>query len=192
MRMVKKIFVILFGVILFLSCQSGKPIKRLTNEGLMYAMIYDHDNTPVNAVTVYINGRKTVTSDIQGRFIMDRMRKGEYTIKLTKKGYETLEDAFSFDPLQVLYFKMISTAQLVVLAETALENAEYNIAENYINRALLLEPNQSHILFLKSIILYLQSRYIEAIVILENLIKSGNNDTAISQLMEKIRYAQAQ
>jgi len=174
---------------LFASCKTGKQIK-LTDKGFMYAMIYDFDNTPVSGVTVYINGVKNVDSDIQGRFILDMVKKGEYRIKLVKKGYETLEERFYFDPLQVLYFKIINTSQLVALAETALDRAEFTIAENYINRALLLEPNRSDILFLKSIVYYSQAKYDEAEEILEKLLKSGNNEPSISRLLEIIRRKQ--
>jgi len=156
----------------------------------MYAMIYDFDNTPVNAVSVYINGRMVVDSDIQGRFILDNMRTGEYTVRLEKRGYELLEETFYFDPMQVLYFKMINTSQLVALAETALENSEFSAAEVYINRALVLEPGRPDILYLKSIACYLQGRNAEAADILENLIRSGNTNNAIIQLLEIIRQRQ--
>jgi tetratricopeptide (TPR) repeat protein len=186
----KKLFGCLLSIILLASCQIGKPIKRLSNEGFMYAMIYDYENTPVTGVMVQLNRRKIADSDIQGRFILERMKKGEYKIKLTKKGYETFEEVFRYDPLQVLYFKMINASQLLVLAETALDNTEFANAENYVNRALLLEPNRSDILFLKSIICFLQSRNTEAAGILENLIKSGNTDPSVSQLLEKIRQTE--
>jgi len=188
--MVKKIIIILLGVTLFFSCQSGRPIKRLSDEGLMFAMIYDFDNTPVNAVAVYINGRRIVESDIQGRFILEKMDKGEYTVRLTKRGYEPLEDVFYFDPLQVLYFKMINTKQLIAFAETALDNGELNAAENYIARALAIEPNRPDILFLKSITYYLQGRNEEAMLLLQNLLRSGNAENGIIQLMEMIRQRQ--
>ena len=188
--MANKLFgYVLLGLTLIVSCK-GTPIP-LTNEGIMYGMIYDFDNTPVSAVTVYINDKKVVDSDIQGRFILDNMEKGEYSIKLTKRGYETLEEQFYYEPLYVLYFKMINTSQLAAFAETAPDNGEFNAAENYINRALVIEPNRPDILFLKSITYYLQARNDEAAEILENLIKSGNNNPSISQLLEIIRRTQA-
>jgi len=185
--MMKRTFGIFLVITLLISCQTGKPIKRLSDEGMMYAMIYDYENTPVSGVAVYINGKKKVDSDIQGRFILDKMKKGEYRVKLTKKGYETLNELFQYDPMQVLYFKIINAQQLLVLAEDALDNTEYAIADNYLNRALLLEPNRPDALFLKSLAYYLQGKNAEAVVILENMIKSGNNDSSISQLLEKIR-----
>jgi len=188
--MIKKLFGIFWVITLLISCQTGKPIKRLSNEGMMYAMIYDYENVPVSGVAVYINEKKIVDSDIQGRFILDAMKKGEYRVKLTKKGYETLEESFQYDPMQVLYFKIINAQQLLVLAEAALDNAEYAVVENYLNRALLLEPNRPDILFLKSIACHLQSKNAEAAAILEKMIVSGNNDPSISQLLEKIRQIQ--
>jgi tetratricopeptide (TPR) repeat protein len=183
----KLLFCLLLGITLLISCQTGKPIKRLSNEGMIYAMIYDYDNTSVSGAAVYINGKKTADSDIQGRFILDKMKNGRYRIKLIKRGYETLEEFFQYDPMQVLYFKMINASQLAVLAEKSLDNAEFAAAENYINRALLIEPNRPDILFLKSIACYLQARNEEAVEILENLIKAGSNEPSISQLLEKIR-----
>jgi tetratricopeptide (TPR) repeat protein len=163
----------------------------LTNEGIMYGMIYDFDNTPVSAVTVYINDKKVADSDIQGRFILEKViKKDEYRIMLTKRGYEPLEEVFTYDPMQVLYFKMINSSQLLALAETALDSAEFGRAESYLNRALLIEPSRSDILFLKSIVFYLQNQHDEASTILEGLIRSGSTDPSVSRLLEMIRRAQ--
>jgi len=173
-------------LVLFSSCQSVKPIKRLSNEGFMYAMIYDYENTPVAGVAVYLDGKLVVESDIQGRFVFEKMKSGAYSVKLVKKGYEVLEETFKYDPMQVLYFKMVSASQLLVTAETALDNGEFADAENLLNRALLLEPNRPDVLFLKSIIGYLQKRDKEAVEILEGLIKSGSTDPSVARLLEII------
>jgi tetratricopeptide (TPR) repeat protein len=189
--MAKKTEVLLLLLLfLFTSCQNAKPIKRLSNEGFLYAMIYDNENTPVSGVAVYLNGKLIVESDIQGRFVLEKMKKAVYSVKLTKKGYETLEENFKYDPMQVLYFKMINASQLLVMAETALDNSEFADAENHLDRALLLEPNRPDILFLKSITCFLQKRNKEAVEILEGLIKSGSTDPSVSQLLEKITLIQ--
>jgi tetratricopeptide (TPR) repeat protein len=159
----------------------------MSNESFMYAMIYDYENTPVSGVTIYLNRIKIADSDIQGRFILEKMKKGQHRIRLVKRGYEEFNEVFRYDPMQVLYFKIINASQLLVLAETALNNAEFAAAENYLNRALRLEPNRPDILFLKSINFYLQNRNEEAAAILENMIKSGNTDPSVSKLLEIIR-----
>jgi len=188
--MLKNVLIISLTTVLFLSCLSGNNVKRLSDEGFMFAMIYDWDNTPVSAVIIHINGRRIVDSDIQGRFILDDMEKGEYRIRLTKRGYETIEETFYFDPLSVLYFKMINAQQLATLAVSAMENTEYVYAENYINRALILEPNRPDILYLKSINYHLQGKNEDAIPILENLIRSGNASSAVIQLLEIVQFAE--
>ena len=185
--MVKKIVVfsllILFS---FTSCKSYKPIKCLSDEGFMYAMIYDYNNTPVSGAAVYLNNKRIADSDIHGRFILEKLKAGDYSIKLIKKGYETLEEVFHYDPMQVLYFKLISASQLLALAENALDNKEFSNAELYLERAQLLEAHRSDILFLKSITYYLQSKNNEAKDILEKLIISGNTDPSVSQLLKII------
>jgi tetratricopeptide (TPR) repeat protein len=189
-KLLRWLFLITAAVFCQTGCQTGKPIKRMSNDGFMYAMIYDYDNSPVTGVTVWLDGKKTVDSDIQGRFILEKMKKGEYSVKLAKKGYEAFEEVFHYDPLQVLYFKIINASQLLALAETALDNAEFAKAESYLNRALLIDPNRTDILFLKSVNYYLQGRNAEAADTLENIIKSGSADPSISQLLEIIREVQ--
>jgi tetratricopeptide (TPR) repeat protein len=179
-------------IVLCNSCQTGKPIKRLSDDGLMYAMIYDYDNTPLSGVAVYLNGRKNVDSDILGRFILESVKKGEYQIRLVKKGYEEVEGTFQYEPMNVLYFKMINADQLISQAEAAIDANDYTAAENHLDRALALEPRRPDILFLKSITYYLQNRYADSSAILEELIKSESTDPSISLLLEKIRKEQSE
>jgi len=185
-----KVILFLFTATLFFSCQNISSIRRPSDDGLMFAMIYDFDNNPVNAVTVYVNERRVAESDIQGRFILANMNRGEHAVRLTKRGYETLEGYFHFDPLLVLYFRMINTSQLVAHAEIAMDRREFMIAESYIRRAISIEPNRPDILFLKSIAYFFQHRYQEAISVLHNLIRAGNTESVIVQLIEIILQAQ--
>jgi len=185
--MTRKVFFIIFAGIMILSCQTGKPINRATDKAIMYGMIYDFDNTPVSGVTVFINNRKIADSDIQGRFILDNMSRNEYRIKLERRGYETLEETFLFDPLQVLYFKIINASQLIVMAETALETRDYSNAEKYIDRVLVMEPARPDTLFLKSVTYYLQGKNEEAITVLESLIRQGTAEPAVTGLLEILR-----
>ena len=185
-RFYSRFYITVFGVLLLTSCQTGKPVKLLGDEGLMYAMIYDQTNSPVSGVAVYINNKKTVDSDIQGRFVLESMKKGIYKILLVKKGYENLEEEFQYTPMQVLYFKMINSAGLVELAENAMDNNDLSAAENALDRALAIEPNRPDIVFLKCIVYYLQGRYNAAAEILEGL-KSGTTDQSVTRLLENIR-----
>jgi tetratricopeptide (TPR) repeat protein len=178
---------VLLLFVLFISCQTGQPVKRLSDESIMYGMIYDYESSPVSSVAVFINGRKIADSDIQGRFILNDVKKGTYTIKLTKKGYEEREEQFTYEPLNVLYFKMLNAGQLASLAENSMDEYNYAAAESLIDRALKIEPERPDIVFLKSINYYLQKKYDESRALLENLIKSGATDESVTKLWEIVK-----
>jgi hypothetical protein len=137
-------------------------------------------------IAVFINGKKIVDSDIQGRFVLGSVKKGEHKVKLVKSGYETLEDSFQYQPMDVLYFKMFNTSQLITLAENALDQNDLINAERYLNRALFVEPDRPDILFLNSIQFYLRHDYDEARTILEHLINTGYRDNSVTLLLERL------
>jgi hypothetical protein len=174
-------------VILLASCKTVSTPKRAINDsGMMYAMVYDAENTSVNGVSVYVNGKKYVESDIQGRFILELRKNTEYNIQLSKKGYEDILETFAYDPLNVLHFRMINANHLIKLAETALNEYSYVNAEKYLNRALALEPHRIDALYLKSITLYLQQKNGEAKTILEDLQSIGVREAYVTELLAKI------
>ena len=172
-KMKKLIFVILLASA-FIGCRSvSTPRRAINDSGMMYSMVYDHENSPVYGATVFIDGRKRMESDLQGRFVMELKRGGRYRIKLEKPGYEVIEDTFTYDPMNVLYFKMVNTSQLILQAEEAMDQYAYAEAEALINRALKLEPNRPDVLYFLSIVFYYQGRNAEAITILEDLQSRG-------------------
>jgi hypothetical protein len=140
---------------------------------MMYGMVYDFDHTPLKGVLVYIDGRKTVETDIHGRFVIEFKKPGDYTVKLSKTGYEDIEQNFAYDPMNILYFNMINAAQLLALAEEALDQGVYAGTETLLDRALLLEPHRPDIQYLRGIVLFLQRRDTEARAALERLARTG-------------------
>ncbi|MCL2293353.1 MAG: carboxypeptidase-like regulatory domain-containing protein [Spirochaetes bacterium] len=174
--------------LLFISC-SGLKGRVVTDGGIMYAMIYDYDNAAVSGVLVKVNGKPIVRSDMHGRFILDFKKKGEYTIELSRRGYETLTQVFEYNPMNVLYFRMITANQLLSLAEIELDNFSYESAEKYLVRANALEPFRIDILYLKSITLFLQRKYAEAERVLLELRERGYNSRPVGLLEERIRKA---
>ena len=177
--------IIIISTFIYISCNSSK-VGLGSERGIMYAMIYDYENVAVGEVRVKVNGRELVKSDVQGRFILDFRNKGEYEIELSKKGYETLTQKFEYDPMAVLYFKMITAEQLVVLAEEELDKSCYKEAEEYLERAYKLEPLREDIMYLRSISLVLQEKYIEAKKALSELKEKGYRSKYIELLEEKI------
>jgi tetratricopeptide (TPR) repeat protein len=168
------------------SCKTSAPERAYRDSGLMLAMIYDYDNVPVNGAEIFIDDKKIIESDIQGRFVLEFRKPGEYTITVSKKGYEDIVQSFTFDPMDVLYLKMVNASQLLTLAEEALDQYSYPEAEDFLDRALVLEPHRPDILYLKSITLYLQNKYGESREILEYLISTGIHDEYVTGLLGRL------
>ena len=184
---VKQLVLLIFLSILLSGCRStAAPARAINNAGMMYAMLYDYDSTPVNGASVYIDGKKRIESDMQGRFILEFKKSGEYSIRIEKPGYETIEDTFTYDPMNVLYFKMANASQLLVQAEEALDQYLYSEAEELVNRSLQLEPTKPEILFFQSIVFYQQGRHREAQVILFDLQSQGVHGEYITEFLNRI------
>jgi hypothetical protein len=158
----------------------------VTNEGIMYAMIYDYENSAVSGVTIKVNGKELVKSDMQGRFILDFKKGGEYEIELIKKGYEKVVQKFDYNPMEVLYFKMITAAQLVNLAEESLDRFDCEEAEIFLSRAYSMEPYRADIIYLTSVTLYLQGKYYEAKDRIKELKEKNYANKYIALLEEQI------
>ncbi|MDR0455444.1 MAG: hypothetical protein LBH20_02010 [Treponema sp.] len=182
-----KIILVLSLAALLADCRSiSVPKRAIQDAGMIYAMVYDYENTPVYGVTVFIDGKKYTESDLQGRFVLEFRKGGKYTIRLEKSGYELIEDTFTYDPMNVFYFKMVNASQLLSQAEEAMEQYAYMEAEELINRMLNLEPNRPDILYFQSIVLYRQGRKAEARVILENLQSGGIDGKYIKEFLDKL------
>ncbi|QQO10748.1 carboxypeptidase-like regulatory domain-containing protein [Breznakiella homolactica] len=169
------------------SCSTVKNAKGTDNSGMMFAMIYDHENIPVSGVHVFINEKKIAESDTQGRFVLDFRKPGEYAVSLTKAGYEPIEQQFSYDPMNVLYFKMVNASQLLTMAEDALDRRRFAAADDFLERALVLDPYRTDVLYLKAVSRYLQQRDREAAEVLELLAAMGNREEPVAALLQLIR-----
>jgi tetratricopeptide (TPR) repeat protein len=176
---------VLFFICMF-SCSSNKG-RIATDNGIMYAMIYDYDNVAVSGVLVKVNGEELLKSDMQGRFILDFKEKGEYSIELTKPGYEKLNQKFEYNPMEVLYFKMITAEQLSALAEESLDRFDYEEAMKFIDRAYNLEPQRLDIVYLRALTLYLQKKYDAAKTVINKLEDDGYNGKYIKLLDDRIK-----
>ncbi len=189
----KKVFYILliFCSLFCISCKTTtvKGVKYKDSKPLMYGMIYDFDNKPVEAASIYVDDKFIIKTDVQGRFILSlsiKNKKDESLIRIEKDGYETINGKFVYDPINVLYFRMINAQQLLTLSEEYVQNNELDEALIHLDRALKLSPLRSDILFLKSITLYKQKKIDECLLILENLKSENMNNIYIKQFYDKV------
>ncbi len=152
----------------------------------MFGMLYDHENNPVKGVSVSIDGNHMGESDVLGRFTLVDLRPGEYTLTLEKAGYERIEDSFVFDPLSMLYYRMITASQLIIEAERALAGFDYPAAREMLDRALQLEPFRYDAVYLQAIAYYCEKNYENAIKMLDRLRELGYTSIYAEKLKHEI------
>jgi tetratricopeptide (TPR) repeat protein len=164
------------------SCKSAAPKRAFSGEILIYGMVYDHEGSPVNGAEIFIDGKKISESDIQGRFVLELKRPGDHRAGIFKEGYESIEQPLAHDPMDVLYIKVINASQLARLAEDALDRRDYTEAETLLERALKLEPSRPDLLYLQSIVFYLEHDLPRSKAVLAGLLARGIGGEPIEAL----------
>jgi tetratricopeptide (TPR) repeat protein len=174
-----------FFLLCLIGCKSTAIGKA--NRTDMYVMVYDYENTGIQGVALYINGKKQGETDVRGRFLLDLKEKTPYTIKVVKNGYEEQEREFLYDPLYVLYFQIGNAPQFLQLAEDEVDKGFYENALGFLERSLSLEPARIDALYLKAIIYYKMGRTADAEAILSSLKSNMRNAEYINRLTEKLQ-----
>lgn len=161
MKKVITVFPLLIFICVFISCASGSVSREKPNS-VMYGMIYDYENNPVKSVAITIDDEDRYESDVMGHFIINRYKPGEHAIRMEKYGYEPVEDVFEYDPMSILYYRMVTATQLVKEAEHAVDKYNYDKAIECLDRALALEQFRYDALYLKATVYLLTGDFPKA------------------------------
>jgi len=171
-------------LVLLFSCKST-GIKGIDEDGVMHAMIYDYDNNGVRGVSVYIDGSYMGESDVRGRFMFKLHDAKEHELVLQKDGWEQVSDTIVFDTMLVLYYKMGNAAQLINLAEDALDAGTMDEALMLLDRALGLGGGDDA-RYLKSVVLFKAGKYDEALETLSQIEEKEETASYIQDFKQKI------
>ena len=174
-------------LVLLFSCKST-GIKGIDEDGVMHAMIYDYDNNGVRGVSVYIDGSYMGESDVRGRFMFKLHDAKEHELVLQKDGWERVSDTIVFDTMLVLYYKMGNAAQLINLAEDALDAGTMDEALMLLDRALGLGGGDDA-RYLKSVVLFKAGKYDEALETLSQIEEKEETASYIQDFKQKITSA---
>lgn len=182
----KKLYCIIF--IACLLC-SGCVTKKIIDENKktdMYVMVYDYENNGLQNVLIYIDDTLIGKTDIYGRYLLALKDGSTYKIRLQKNDYEEMEQEFIYDPLYVLYFQMGNAAQLLRLAEDAMNEGEYDEALGFLDRSIKLDSVRIDAIYLKAIAYYKLGLYEKALNVLETLTPLVKNKNIIDDLKKQI------
>lgn len=163
------------------SCVSWreKRLREFTSSPLV-GMVYDLDQKPCAGALITVDGQEGPRTDINGRFVIAALRRGEHLIKVSKQGYEPLETALSFlDRTQVLYLRLTSLGQLLREAEEALDRRRFQEADDLLRRAEALNAGDPVGMYLRAVYFLKRENTEEAIGLLEKIRAQGQKAPAI-------------
>ena len=176
MRFRLSVFLTLVLVLSLSSCLSYRERRlREFESSPLVGMVYDQEQKPCAAALITVDGEEGPRTDINGRFVIDALARGDHLFKVSKEGFETLEVPLSFvDRTQVLYLRMVSLNQLLREAEEALDRRRLQEADGLLRRAEALDPEDP-------VGLYLRAVY---------FLKLDDNQQAIGQLQKILAQGQ--
>ena len=126
------------------------------------------------------DGEEGPVTDINGRFAIVSLSKGEHLIRIKKEGYEELSVKFEFvSKDQVLYLKIISYNQLLRQIEHSLERKRLKDVDELIRRAEAVAPDDPVGMYLKAVYFIEIDRLEESIRILETILEEGYREPAV-------------
>jgi hypothetical protein len=150
-------------------------------------MIYDFSNKPIPNCTIQLGEKHQAVSDINGRFFIPKIPVGDYTIAVTKEGYETYHGTIIVgDDQQIVYLRIPSSIQLLELADEALTKKRIREAVVFVDRAISIGERTTELLFYAAVVSFRQQKYREAKAFLIEAKQQGANDIYIDSFIQDL------
>ena len=189
MKMPSKHLTALFALVILVltACISSPPMPMEFEEAPLLGMIYDVEGSPVAGARVQIDEAEELLSDINGRFFIPSVTKGEHMITVEKDGYIGMEIPFSFlNKSQIVYIQFYTIDQLYDEAKEAAAAGRTIEAKEKVLSCLLFDEDHIPSLFLQAILHYREGEYPSAMDIIEGLERRGINSLELYQFGYRI------
>jgi tetratricopeptide (TPR) repeat protein len=174
------VLLVLAFVLSFSSCVSyrEKRLREFSSSPLI-GMVYDGEQKPCAGALITVDGQGGPLTDINGRFIIDKLERGDHLFEVRKEGFETLEVPLSFvDRTQILYLRVVSHGQLLREAEEALDRRKLQEADRLLRRAVALDPEDPVGLYLRAVYFLKLDDTAQAIGLLQKILVRGQRPPA--------------
>lgn len=180
-----------FFIVLFLSACNTTGYGR-SSAGLN-GMVYDFENKPVPQYIITVDEKTPVSTDINGRFFVPRVRMGKHEITGYKEGYESYKGPLAInDKRQIVYMRVANVSQLLDLADAALSKNNIEEAAGYIQRAGTIGEKTAELFFYSAVVLFRQGEYQAAIETLRDALSLGFRDEYVTRFLNELteRYGE--
>jgi tetratricopeptide (TPR) repeat protein len=176
---------IAFIAFLSLSCKTAEfGFKTADISG----MVYDFSNRPVFNYELALGGKYFGNTDINGRFTLLKVPLGSYKISGSKTGFENYNgEVIIKEKGQIIYIRIPSQNQLLVLADEALAANNFTLAEEIAERAYQIDKNNFEMLFYYAAVSFRQNNFAKAASFLEDAVNLGSKDYYVQKFLAAIK-----
>lgn len=182
----KAMAISLFLAVALVSCKTAEFGCRCID---VNGMVYDFGNRAVAGYAVSI-GKKTVATDVTGRFTIGKVPAGTHDITGGKDGFERYVGTIDVcDERQIVYIRIPSSSQLLDLADDALAAGDAGKAASAIERAERCDDGSFECRFYRAIAQFRMNDPIAARETLRSMIADGCDDPYATKFLEALGNA---
>jgi hypothetical protein len=180
--------IILIIALITVSCRTAEFGFKVID---IHGMVYDFSNRPVANCEISLGRKHNTVTDINGRFTLPKVPIGVYTLTGYKRGFEGFTDEVIVkDRGQIIYFRMLSQNQLLVLVDETLSANNFVFAEELAERAYQIDKTNIEMLFYYATVKFKQGEYQGAINFLEAAKSLGSRDIFVDRFLTILRELQ--
>ncbi|CAD7837555.1 hypothetical protein S1OALGB6SA_870 [Olavius algarvensis spirochete endosymbiont] len=164
-------------LLLIFSCESTLVDEfSVFEEATLMGMVYNSRSSPCVGAALRVDDEKGVyTSDINGRFVIPKLKRGRHLIHISNDGHEPEVVTLNFsDRRQILYIRLTSNESLLDWAEEALDELRWEEAEDFIMRSLAVEPEGTRAITLLGALYYRTEEFEDSLKQWQLLIEKGH------------------
>lgn len=183
----KKILILLV-LLPIISCRSTEVNERLTKS--LLGVVYDDKSNPIQGAALLFKSNEdedftlTVTTDIDGRFLIPELDFGLYSVEVTAPNCtptKTEVNHFNFE--NVLIIKLLTKNDLIDQFKRQLFNKNLEFAKSKMEQIENIDSDDLYYNYLKSIYLIETDKYKDAESLLLKLIADSEGDPYVNLLL---------
>ncbi|MFP4364414.1 MAG: hypothetical protein ACLFR1_11180 [Spirochaetia bacterium] len=158
-----------------------------SEEAPLFGMIYDAYNEPCPDASIIIDQQEAAVTDINGRFTISSLARGEHIIRIVKEGYEPIDVRFLFlNRNQVFHAQVFSFRYILDKAEESLETENWAQCRWFLQRAEAIFPEDPELVYLQGLYFFNTERYDQALTVLQPLTQRERSSAFVHLLLSDI------
>lgn len=184
-----KKLLILIPLLLLISCKT-KEVKDTQLSNSLIGVVYDNKSNPVQGAKLFftpVGGNSpiiTVSTDIDGKFLVPSLEFGEYAVNVTAKDCSDLETTVDHRDIEnVLIVKVSTKEDLIDLFKKHLFNKNIDLAKEKMDQIEQIDSEGLYYNYLKSMY-YIEAEMFEnAEELLLSLVRESEDDPYVNLLL---------